>query len=178
MLFDDMLDFEMDCNVKQPATIEALVDNNDEDGLKDISQYCIKSCFRGFVFCNHVHGIYGAQPGDLLHMFNLGSAKEVTTLMLNCLTATEKTVLDAMGRRFNARLRQTHRRHFPTTDYSRGITNTKQKMAEEYVGLLFVLCALMNNGEAWDLIDRALKRHNIKIANMLELFKCMLCFDR
>ena len=88
------------------------------------------------------------RPGDMLHMLNLGAAKEVARLMLDCLTPSEKIVLDVMGRQFNARLQQTHRRNFPTTDFSRGITNTKQKTAEEYIGLLFVLCALMNNGEA------------------------------
>ena len=56
------------------------------------------------MFCNPLHGIFGAQPDDMLHMLNLGVAKEVVTLMLDCLTPSQKVVLDGMGRRFNARL--------------------------------------------------------------------------
>ena len=61
-------------------------------------------------------------------MLNLGAVKEVATLMLNCITLADKVTLDVMGRRFNARLRQSHHKKFPNTDFSRGITNTKQKM--------------------------------------------------
>ena len=111
----------------------------------------------------------------MLHMLNLGAVKEVARLMLDCLTPSKKVTLDGMGRTFNGRLRQTHRRNSPTTDFSRGITNTKQKTAEEYVGLLFVLCALMNNGDAWNLIHCALQRYNLDIANMLGVFEgCLL----
>ena len=178
VLFVDMLDFEANCTMMLPAAIEALIDNEDQEALKELSQYCIKSCFRGFEFCNPTHGIFGAQPGDMLHMLNLGAVKEVARLMLDCLTPSEKVTLDGMGRTFNNRLRQTHRRNFPTTDFSRGITNTKQKTAEEYIGLLFVLCALMNNGDAWNLIHHALERSKLDIANILQLFECMLCFER
>ena len=45
-----------------------------------------------------MYGIFGAQPGDMVHMLNLGAAKEVVTLMLDCLTPSQKIVLDAMGR--------------------------------------------------------------------------------
>ena len=82
-----------------------------------------------------------------------------------------------MGRRFNKRLRQSHRSVFPTTDFSRGITNTEQKQGHEYTGLLFVLCALMDNGDAWDMIDKALTKHELKIDEVLELFECLLVFD-
>ena len=36
----------------------------------------------------------------------------------------------------------------------------------------------MNNGEAWDLIDTALLKYNLEIGKMLELFECLLCFER
>jgi len=127
VVYDDMLNFDVECNVREPKTIESLVDQSNHNALDLISQYCIKSCFRDFTFCNPVFGIFGSQPGDILHMFNLGCVKEVTSLLFDCLTPKQKAELDSMGRRFNARLRQTHRRNFPTTDFSRGITNTKQK---------------------------------------------------
>ena len=98
VLFFNMLDFDADCTMMQPAAIDALVDNEDQEALKELSQYCIKSCFRSFVFCNPMHGIFGAQPGNMLHMLNLGAAKEVARLMLDCLTPSEKIVLDVMGR--------------------------------------------------------------------------------
>ena len=48
--FVNMLDFEINCNVLQPDVIEELVNNEDYDSLKAMSQYCVKSCFRGLVF--------------------------------------------------------------------------------------------------------------------------------
>ena len=116
--YADMLNVHAMCNMKRPAPIEAFVDAEDHDGLKAISQYCIPSCFRAFEFCDPVHGIFGAQPGDMLHMFQLGVMKTAVKCFLDCFTPTQKTILDDMGRRFNIRLRQTHRQNFPRTDYS------------------------------------------------------------
>ena len=178
MEYDDMLDLQHTCTVKQPDEIEALVDAGDTVTLNAMSQYCIQSCFRGFVFCNPALGIFGGQPGDMLHMYQLGLMKLSVKVFFDNMTVSEKTQLDDMGRRFNKRLKQCHRRHFPRTDFSRGITNTKQKTAEEYTGLLFVLCALINNQDAWELIDTALSRDHLEITGVLQLFECMLCFDR
>ena len=36
----------------------------------------------------------------------------------------------------------------------------------------------MNNGEAWDLINNALSKYNLNITKILELFECLLCFER
>ena len=112
----------------------------------------------------------------MLHMFQLGIVKTSIGLFYNRLTSSEKTQLDAMGRRFHNRLRQCHRSVFPTTDFSRGITNIEQKQGHEYTGLLFVLCALMNNGDAWHLIHKALTRNALDIEKVLELFECLLVF--
>ena len=81
-----------------------MVDNEDYDLLKAMSQHCVKSCFHGLVFCNPTYGIFGAQPGDMLLMLNLGAIKEVIILMLDCLTPSQKIVLDAMGHQYNQRL--------------------------------------------------------------------------
>ena len=178
MLFENMLDVAHPCSMKRPGIIDALVDANDEDGLQAVSQYNIRSCFRPFEFCDPIHGIFGAQPGDMLHMFQLGVIKASVVIFLDCFTMAQKTMLDDMGRRFHQRLKQSHRVHFPRTDFSRGITNTKQKQAEEYTGLLYVLCALINNRDAWPLVNTALNKHGLDIVRVLELFECLLCFEQ
>ena len=164
--------------MKQPALIEALVDAEDHEALNEMSQYCIPSFFRTLEFCDPVHGIFGAQPGDMLHMFQLGVVKTAVICFLECFTPKQKTLLDDMGRRFNKRLRQSQRKHFPRTDYSRGITNTKQKQAEEYTGLLFVFCALIQNHDAFEIVGEALDKHELEIVDVLQVFECLLCFDR
>ena len=63
------------------------------------------------------------------------------------------------------------------TNYSHGITNTKQKHAKEYIGLLFVVCALINNHNAWNIIDNTLSKHRLQIRDVLQLFECFLCFE-
>ena len=176
--YDDMLDVFAPCSMKRPGPIEQLVDAEDHEALQEISQYCIPSCFRNLEFCDPEYGIFGAQPGDMLHMFQLGVIKTAVICFLDCFTPTQKTQLDDMGRRFNNRLKQSERRKFPRTDFSRGITNTKQKQAEEYTGLLYVFCALINNHDAWVLVDTALTKHELDIVKVLSLFECLLCFDR
>ena len=156
MVFENMLDVVHPCAMKQANAIDALVDANDEVGLHAVSQYNISSCFRFLVFCDRLHGIYGAQPGDMLHMYQLGMIKTAVIIFLACFTMAQKTMLDDMGRRFHQRLKQCHRAKFPSTDFSRGITNTKQKQAEEYTGLLYVFCALINNRDAWVPVENML----------------------
>ena len=84
-MYDNMLDLNAQCTMKQPQHIEALVDTTDHDQLKALSQYCILSCFCSLTFCDPVHGIFGAQPGDMLHMFNLDIVKNVIIEFLDCL---------------------------------------------------------------------------------------------
>ena len=177
MLFENMLDVFHPCSMKTSGGIDALVDANNVDALHALSQYNIRSCFRLLEFCDPLHGIFGAQPGDLLHMYQLGLIKTGVVIFFYCFTNAQKTMLDDMGRRFHHRLKQSHRANFPGTDFSRGITNTKQKQAEEYTGLLYVLCALINNHDAWVLVDTALTKHGLDIVQVLELFECLLCFD-
>ena len=40
-----------------------------------------------------------------------------------------------------------------------------------------MLCELMNNGDAWDMIDEALNKHEFKLKKVLQLFECLLVFD-
>ena len=70
-----MLDVYVDCSMKESVYIEMLVDAEDHATLNNLSQYCIPSCFCGFTFCNPTNGIFGAQPGDMLHMFQLSPVK-------------------------------------------------------------------------------------------------------
>ena len=44
--------------------------------------------------------------------------------------------------------------------------------------MLYVFTALINNHDAWVLVDTALTKHNLDIQKVLQLFECMLCFDR
>ena len=78
------------CQIKCPHQIEAWVDDGNEQALTAISQYCIKSCFRDMQFCNPEYGIFGAQPGDMLCMFQLGIVKTSIELFYNCLTPSQK----------------------------------------------------------------------------------------
>mmetsp|Transcript_26020 Transcript_26020/g.36995 ORF Transcript_26020/g.36995 Transcript_26020/m.36995 type:complete len:126 (+) Transcript_26020:306-683(+) len=68
MAYKDILDLNITCNMKRPTQIEAMVDEEDHEGLAAISQYCIPSFFRDFKFCDPTHGY-------MLHMFQLGVVK-------------------------------------------------------------------------------------------------------
>ena len=87
--------------MKQLQHIEALVDATDHDQLKELSQYCIPSCFCTLTFCDLVHSIFGTQPGDMLHIFNLGIVKNVIIEFLDCFTPTQKVILDDIDKKFD-----------------------------------------------------------------------------
>ena len=94
--YHNMLDLNAQCTMKQPQHIEALVDAADHDQLTALSQYCIPSCFCTLIFCDPVHGIFGAQPGDMLHIFNLGIIKNDIIELLDCFTPRQKVMFDDM----------------------------------------------------------------------------------
>ena len=92
--YDDMLDVYVDCSMKESDYIEMLVDAENHATLNNLSQYCIPSCFCGFTFCNPTNRIFGAQPGDMLHMFQLGPVKNCVQIFLDCFTPTQKTICE------------------------------------------------------------------------------------
>ena len=52
--------------------IEKLLSNNKAVELKDMSFHCIPNAWSDLLFCDNLHGIYGATPAELMHCLQKG----------------------------------------------------------------------------------------------------------
>ena len=130
--------------LKTPEMIQELVDNNDEDGLKDISQQTIQNCWYKIRFASHNKlGIHGACPLEVLHWFQLGKYKYLRGMFMgqtgkdSILTKKMNALVKSMGYLFK---RQSDRDK-PRTDFSKKGIKKGKLMAHEMTGLILVLIA-------------------------------------
>ena len=165
------------CNIMKSTTVEYYVDHCDEDALHNISQHNIKSAFRGIRFCDSVHGVFGAITTDSLHCILLCFFKRTLACFYGKLSDKEKELLDRMAWRYNKSQRSCCGDDYPRTSFVKGITNLEQKEGKEYRGMLFVLCILIHDMTAWDLLDKACKRRGRDLTGILNTFEMMLCLD-
>ena len=164
------------CSKLKSSEVEAMVADNDTDGLKAITQHNVSNAFCTVMMCDTVHGIFGSTPGDLLHMFQLGIVKYCLLLFMKALPDGIKLKLDQLARAYVATLRSSHAHTFFRTSVTRGISNVSQLSGTEHIGLLHLLCALIQLGDAWELLDGPLRKKDLYLTDILELFEFLLCF--
>ena len=114
---------------------------------------------------------------DSLHCMLLCFFKRVLACFYGKLSDKEKEVLDRMARRYNKSQRSCCRDDFPCTSFIGGITNLKQKEGKEYRGMIFVLCILIHDMTAWDLLNNSCRRKKRNLTEILNTFEMMLCLD-
>ena len=153
-----------------------MVADNDEAGLHACTQHNIANAFCTVLMCDTVHGIFGSTPGDLLHMFQLGIVKYCLMIFMQALPETVKLALDQLARAYTATCKSSHSHTFFRTSVLRGISNVSQLSGTEHIGLLHLLCALIQLSDAWDLLDEPLRKKGLIITDILELFETLLCF--
>ena len=174
--FESLNDVNVACTMLKASVVDALVDGNKKKELDAMTQDNVKSAFRAIEFCDMVHGIFGAQPGDFLHMFALGLVKRALYEMMEALPAGVKKKLDNMARDYNEQLRSSHRHTFFRTSFTRGISNVTQLSATEHIGLMHVLCALIQLGDGWTLLEKPLLDKGLVLKDILQLFEALLSF--
>ena len=165
------------CSIMKSSIVEYHVDNGDTVALHRISQHPIKSAFRGIRFCDSVHGVFGAITTDSLHCMLLCFFKRALNCFYGKLSVGVQQVLDRLARRYDKGQRSCCKDEFPRTSFVKGITNLDQKEGKEYRGMLFVLCILIHDMTAWDLLDKACKKKGMDLKEILNTFEMMLCLD-
>ena len=175
--YTNLSDSSHNCKIMKASTVEYYVDTSDEVALHNISQHNIKSAFRGIRFCDGDHGVFGGITTDSLHCMLLCFFKRALSCFFEKLSAREKEVLDRMARRYNKSQRSCCRDEFPRTSFVKGITNLDRKEGKEYRGMIFVLCILIHDMTAWELLDKACKRRGRDLTGILNTFEMMLCLD-
>ena len=94
------------------------------------------------------------------------------------LTDKPKELLDELAIDFKNKHRQKHKQNFPKISFASGFTNLSQIRASEWVGILYLMCILIQNRQGRDIINTALlKGGNEDVSDVLYVFEMILCFD-
>jgi hypothetical protein len=141
------------------------------------SQHHLDNAFHHVVFGDPTRGIFGATPVETMHGYQKGMIEVVTFMILDNIPPRQKAALDRLAVQFHKSHRQTHRKTYPATDFSNGITNLTKISAAERVGLVFLFVILVQHDVGWAIVSAALQKHATDLVDILELFEAMLCFD-
>ena len=120
---------------KLKEEIRTLVENNDENGLKKLSQHNFANAFWKCHFGQHNEaGIHGACMLDILHTLYLGIFLRVRDAFFAQVGPTSQTAteLDALAKEYGVLLERQSERDLPKSKFSKGIMGGKL-MAKEYV---------------------------------------------
>jgi hypothetical protein len=113
-----------------------------------------------------------------MHAFRKAIIEMVTFLILENVPPSKKAALDALAIKFHQSHMQRHRKMFPMTNCSNGITNLTKISAAERLGLVFLFVILAQYDEGWTILNETLiKRTETNLQNVLHVFEALLCFD-
>ena len=152
---------------------------SDDKSLRQAySVYALDNAFNRINVACPTFGINGIMPPDILHVVKLGPAKRFVKLVCDNLSTRQKSDMDALAIHFHKSHRQSHRKNFPDTDFSRGITNLTQMSANEYMGVLFVFVILSHFTDGWNVLEQAMIRNSAtaSVEDVVELLEAFLCF--
>ena len=146
--------------MKTPALITPLVERNDRDGLKNLSQQNLVNCFYDLPFGEHNKmGIHGATPLEMLHHILLGifpMIREVLLLKLGKDSALKERInqIAKLLGRFFARQSE---RDLPKTQFYKGLFEGKL-CGKEYTGVLLLMDAVFLSGTARQVLKSSGRR--------------------
>ena len=157
----------------------AMIANSDDTELRTKwSQHNLNNAFDSIMFADSERGIFGATPVETMHAYRKGLIEYVTYFVLDNVPASRKAAFDRLAIHFHTTHRQTFRKTYPATDFSRGITNLTKISARERLGLVFLFVILAQSDEGWDILTHTFRKHpNTSVADVIQVFEAMLCFD-
>jgi hypothetical protein len=176
--YDDLKNCDFHCSYLVASDMDVIAKSKDDNIRKQWSQHKLDNAFGRIVFADPERGIFGATPVETMHAFRKGVIEKVTKLVLESLPASKKAAFDDLAIAFHKSHRQTHRKNYPSTDFSNGVTNLTKITANERLGLVFLFVILFQYNEGWQMIQSCLeKRTNKKVPEVLEVLESLLCFD-
>ena len=133
--------------LKTVAEIQELIDNEDVDGLKAISQQLIQNATYSLRFGLHNdQGIHGSTPMDMLHALLLGIFKYIRDCFFEQIGPTSITAseIDSLAGEFGELFTRQSDRDKPKTKFGGGIRKGKL-MAKEYPGILLCIAIILRS---------------------------------
>ncbi len=143
------------------------------------SQHALDKAFNHVPLADPIRGIFGATPVETMHAFCKGVIEVVTFLVLDYVPKKQKAALERLAVRFHKSHCQSHRRAYPATDFSNGITDLTKILAAERLGLMFLFVSILAQyDEGWVILNTALQAKTSKeLPEIVNMFECLLCFD-
>ena len=151
VLFDDLDDFNIQCEYLNAAFVNSIAQSNDPELRKQWSQHRVDNVFNSLTLADPVHGIFGATPTEIMHVVRGGVLEKITILVLENVPSGLKAKLDDLAKRFHEKHRQTCRKMYPSTDFCNGITNLKKLTLTERHGLVFLFVIIFLYDEGYDI---------------------------
>lgn len=134
---------------KTVEMIAELVQNNDRQGLKNLSQHNINNALYKLKFGTHNgEGIHGACPMEMLHALLLGIFKYVRDCFFEQIGDSSALAdeINALAVEYGDLFCRQSDRDLPKTKFGNGIRKGKL-MAKEYRGVLLIMAAILRSTE-------------------------------
>ncbi len=147
---DHLADYER----KTVPMISGLIEINDEEGLKELSQQNIKNACYLLRFGGHnTEGVHGACPLEMLHALLLGTFRYTRDTFFEKVGPTSQNAdeLNTLAIEYGVLFSRQSERDMPRTQFSNGIRAGKL-MANEYVGILLSLAAVIRSTRGRELL--------------------------
>lgn len=135
--------------MKSIPMIASLVEAEDFDGLKRLSQQMIQNAWYKIRFHPHIgQGIHGACPSEMLHALLLGVFKYVRNCFFEQIGPTSVLAgeIDALAQQYGTAFGRQSERDMPKCMFKQGIRKGKL-MANEFRGILLVIAAVLRSEE-------------------------------
>ena len=140
---------------KNPEMIRALINANDKEGLKKISQHPIWNAWYELRFALHNnYGVHGACPVETLHWINLGMYKYTRENFFNQTGSSPSilsTALNNTAMHLGFLFQRQSDREKPRTMFTKGVMAGKL-MGHEMSGMMLVLAATLRSSRGRNLI--------------------------
>ena len=141
---------------KRWKEIQRLVDNNDEEELKAMSQHKIQNALYKIRFGAHNNfGVHSACPMDMLHFLLLGIFRYTRDCFFELIGPESKLSdeVEAVATKYGALLSRQSYRDFPTTRFNGGIRKGKLN-AKDFPGILLCLACALQCGKIRGLLRK------------------------
>lgn len=135
---------------KTQTEIEKLVNNNEVERLRAMSQHCMKNAWHKVRFLQAKNrpkrGIHGGSPCEKLHQFDLGVLPTTRTEFFEQVGESSEVAkdIDGLAIVYGMKLQHQSDRTMPSTNFGKGIKEGKL-MARQYKGVLLILGSVLRS---------------------------------
>ena len=166
---------------KTTKRIQRLIDKEDIEGLRKLSQKCIDNATYRLRFGQHnERGIHWATPLEMLHAILLGIFKYMRDVIFEQIgpDSQQAPEFDALASQLGEILSRQSNRNKPKTKFSGGIKRGKL-MAKEFTGILVCMLLACSSGLGCKILGKVQKKRftDVRIRDWILLLETLLQWE-